>query len=222
MDILQTLIDFFTHYGYFAVFFVLLICGFGVPIPEDITLVAGGVISGLGYTNEHWMFAVGMAGVLVGDATMFLLGRFYGNTLLQWPLIARVVTPERFVAVQAKFEKYGVWVLFVARFLPGLRSPIFITAGVTRRVPFWRFLLMDGLAALISVPVWVYLGFLGASNRDWLLTWVHRGQTGLLGLIGVSVVGGIAFWWMKRRRKQQAAALVHAVGKDRKRSRRTR
>lgn len=222
MDILQTLIDFFTHYGYFAVFFVLLICGFGVPIPEDITLVAGGVISGLGYTNEHWMFVVGMAGVLVGDATMFLLGRFYGNTLLQWPLIARVVTPERFVAVQAKFEKYGVWVLFVARFLPGLRSPIFITAGVTRRVPFWRFLLMDGLAALISVPVWVYLGFLGASNRDWLLTWVHRGQTGLLGLIGVSVVGGIAFWWMKRRRKQQAAALVHAVGKDRKRSRRTR
>ena len=136
--------------------------------------------------------------------------------------MARVVTPERFVAVQAKFEKYGVWVLFVARFLPGLRSPIFITAGVTRRVPFWRFLLMDGLAALISVPVWVYLGFLGASNRDWLLTWVHRGQTGLLGLIGVSVVGGIAFWWMKRRRKQQAAALVHAVGKDRKRSRRTR
>lgn len=222
MDILQTLIDFFTHYGYFAVFFVLLICGFGVPIPEDITLVAGGVISGLGYTNEHWMFVVGMAGVLTGDATMFLLGRFYGNTLLQWPLIARVVTPERFVAVQAKFEKYGVWVLFVARFLPGLRSPIFITAGVTRRVPFWRFLLMDGLAALISVPVWVYLGFLGASNRDWLLTWVHRGQTGLLGLIGVSVVGGIAFWWMKRRRKQQAAALVHAVGKDRKRSRRTR
>lgn len=222
MDILQTLIDFFTHYGYFAVFFVLLICGFGVPIPEDITLVAGGVISGLGYTNEHWMFVVGMAGVLTGDATMFLMGRFYGNTLLQWPLIARVVTPERFVAVQAKFEKYGVWVLFVARFLPGLRSPIFITAGVTRRVPFWRFLLMDGLAALISVPVWVYLGFLGASNRDWLLTWVHRGQTGLLGLIGVSVVGGIAFWWMKRRRKQQAAALVHAVGKDRKRSRRTR
>ena len=66
MDILQVLIDFFTGYGYFAVFFVLLICGFGVPIPEDITLVAGGVISGLGYTNEHVMFAVGMAGGLAG------------------------------------------------------------------------------------------------------------------------------------------------------------
>ena len=40
--------DLFAHYGYAAVFFVLVICGFGVPIPEDLTLVTGGVISGLG------------------------------------------------------------------------------------------------------------------------------------------------------------------------------
>ena len=52
-------------------FFVLVICGFGVPIPEDLTLVTGGVISGLGYTNSHIMFAVGMLGVLVGDGFMF-------------------------------------------------------------------------------------------------------------------------------------------------------
>ena len=41
---------FFVEYGYAAVFFVLVICGFGVPIPEDLTLVTGGVISGMGYT----------------------------------------------------------------------------------------------------------------------------------------------------------------------------
>ena len=66
---------FFQQFGYFAVFLVLVLCGFGIPIPEDVTLVAGGVISGLGYTNVHIMFAVGMAGVLVGDGLMFLLGR---------------------------------------------------------------------------------------------------------------------------------------------------
>ena len=99
---LQVLIDFFTGYGYFAVFFVLLICGFGVPIPEDITLVAGGVISGLGYTNEHVMFAVGMAGVLAGDAIMFTIGRVYGKSVLKLRFVARTLTPERFVAVAGK------------------------------------------------------------------------------------------------------------------------
>ncbi|HSC81531.1 MAG TPA: DedA family protein, partial [Chitinolyticbacter sp.] len=61
MDILHYLVTIFTDYGYLAVFLVLLICGFGVPIPEDITLVAGGIISGLGYAHVHTMFAVCMA-----------------------------------------------------------------------------------------------------------------------------------------------------------------
>ena len=50
---MEFLISFFSSYGYWAVFLVLIACGFGVPIPEDITLVSGGVISGLGYTNVH-------------------------------------------------------------------------------------------------------------------------------------------------------------------------
>ena len=199
MDTLQILLDFFTGYGYLAVFAVLLVCGFGVPIPEDITLVAGGVISGLGYTNVHYMFLVGMAGVLVGDGMMFMAGRTFGNKVLKFRPIARILTQERFEAVQEKFAKYGNWVLFVARFLPGLRSPIFITAGMTRRVPYWRFLLMDGFAALISVPVWVYLGYYGAANREWLMMMVHRGQAGILGAVALLllVAGGV---WLKRRR----------------------
>ncbi|WP_022652927.1 DedA family protein [Aquaspirillum serpens] len=205
MDILQLLTDFFTNYGYAAVFFVLLICGFGVPIPEDVTLVAGGIISGLGYTNVHTMFAVGMAGVLVGDATMFTIGRVYGTKVMQVRFVARYLTEERFMAVQEKFAKYGNWVLFVARFLPGLRSPIFLTAGMTRRVSFWRFLLMDGFAALISVPVWVYLGYFGANNRDWLLTWVHRGQSGILMVLAVAGIGLGVWWWLRRRKTAKSA-----------------
>ncbi|POB00691.1 DedA family protein [Chromobacterium sinusclupearum] len=199
MDTLQILLDFFTGYGYVAVFAVLLVCGFGVPIPEDITLVAGGVISGLGYTNVHYMFVVGMAGVLVGDGCMFMAGRIFGQKVLRFKPIARILTQERFEAVQEKFEKYGNWVLFVARFLPGLRSPIFITAGMTRRVPYWRFLLMDGFAALISVPVWVYLGYYGAANRDWLMMMVHRGQAGILSVVALLLLG-VGFVWYRRRR----------------------
>ena len=82
---------FFQQFGYFAVFWVLVLCGFGIPIPEDVTLVAGGVISGLGYTNVHIMFAVGMAGVLVGDGLMFLLGRHYGERILRSKIGARLM-----------------------------------------------------------------------------------------------------------------------------------
>lgn len=203
MDILHFLLDLFASYGYLAVFLVLLLCGFGLPIPEDVTLVAGGIISGLGYTDVHIMFAVGMAGVLIGDGTMFTLGRVFGDRVLKFRLVSRVLTRERFEAVQEKFAKYGNWVLFVARFLPGLRSPIFLTAGMTRQIPYWRFLLLDGFAALISVPVWVYLGYFGASNIDQLMVWVHRGQYGIFAVLGVlgAVLGLV--WWRRRRRAQK-------------------
>ncbi|HEY3355170.1 MAG TPA: DedA family protein [Polyangia bacterium] len=216
MERLQLLVNLFAQSpdnpiaGYVAVFLVLFVCGFGVPIPEDITLVAGGIISGLGYTDVRTMVLVGMLGVLVGDATMFLLGRVLGERVRRLPLIGRFVTPERFAAVQQKFQRYGKRVLFIARFLPGLRSPIFITAGMSRTVPFWRFALLDGFAALISVPLWIHLGYLGAGNREWLATWLGRSRTGVL--VALLLAGAVALVvWQVRRRRRAAVAVAVAV-----------
>jgi membrane protein DedA with SNARE-associated domain len=201
MDLLTRLILFFAENGYLAVFMALLVCGMGAPIPEDVTLVAGGVIAGLGFANVHVMFAVTMLGVLVGDAGMFLAGHHYGVHLLERRPLKWVITPRRYSAVQAQFERYGNRMLFTARFLPGMRTAVFISAGLTHRVSFGRFLLLDGLAALISVPVWVYLGYLGANNREWLLTWLHRGQAGLWIALGLIVSGVAIYLWRRRRRR---------------------
>lgn len=200
---MEYLIEFFSSYGYWAVFFVLLICGFGVPIPEDITLVSGGVISGLGYTNVHWMLVVSMIGVLVGDSTMYWLGRIYGEKILKFPLIRKIATPERFQTVQERFEKEGWKLLFVARFLPGLRAVVYLVSGITRRVTYTRFVLVDFCAAIISVPIWVYLGNFGAKNLDWLKEQIHKGQLVIWILL---VIGGLfLFWkWKKSRKAKQS------------------
>ena len=96
MEVFEFLMPIFTQYGYWAVFVMLLICGFGVPVPEDVTLVTGGVIAGLGHADVHTMFAVGMAGVLIGDGMMFILGRLFGPRIIKLPLFHSVLTPERF------------------------------------------------------------------------------------------------------------------------------
>lgn len=203
MDLLARLVTFFAENGYAAVFMALLVCGIGAPIPEDVTLVAGGVIAGLGYANVHAMFAVTMAGVLIGDAGMFLLGHHFGARMLRWRLIAWILTPSRYAAVQSKFERYGNRMLFSARFLPGMRTAVFVSAGLTHRVSLGRFLLLDGMAALISVPIWVYLGYFGANNHQWLLTWIHRGQTGLwLAAAIIAVIVGV--YTLRRRSRRRA------------------
>jgi len=203
MELLERLIAIFADNGYLSVFIALLLCGAGAPLPEDITLVAGGVITGLGYGNVHVMFAVAMVGVLIGDAGMFLLGHYYGARILKWRPVAWLLTPARYARVQEKFERYGNRLMFFARFLPGMRTAVYITAGTTHRVSFLRFLLLDGAAALISVPFWVYLGYFGADKRDWLLLWIRRGQSSLWVLGGLLVLAVLLLWWRHRSRKPQ-------------------
>ena len=187
------------------IFITCLVISFRRPylwIPEDLTLVTGGVISGLGYTRSHWMVVVGMLGVLAGDGFMFVAGRLWGQKILKFKPIARVMTPKRYAQVQEKFDKYGNWVLFVARFLPGLRTAVFVTAGISRKVSYTRFILMDGLAALVSVPVWIYLGEYGAHNIDWLMAKMHSLQSGIFTVLGILAVVLAWFWWKKRQRLQ--------------------
>ena len=150
--------------------FVLIICGFGVPIPEDITLVSGGVIAGLypESVNSHLMLVVSMIGVLAGDSTMYWLGRIYGTRILRFRPMRKLVTLERLKMVREKFAQYGNRVLFVARFLPGLRAPIYMVSGITRRVSYTRFVLIDFCAAIISVPIWVLPWRIWCENLDWL------------------------------------------------------
>ncbi|AWW34772.1 DedA family protein [Mannheimia varigena] len=200
---METLIEFFSSYGYWAVFLVLLACGFGLPIPEDITLVSGGVISGLGYTNVHWMLVVSMLGVLIGDSTMYWLGRIYGEKILQFPFIRKIATAERFAMVQERFETQGWKLLFMARFLPGLRAVVYLVSGITRKVSFGKFLLVDFFAAIISVPIWVYLGDYGASNLGWLKEQVSNGQHAIFAILGIVI---LFFGWKWYRSKKAKSA----------------
>lgn len=138
-------------------FFVLLLCGLGLPIPEDVVLVAAGA---LGETDGRSWIEVSVvmyAGVMLGDSMIFLSGHYFGARLRGSRWFQRYFSAKKQAKVEDLFDRYHSWVLFVGRFLPGLRAPIFFTAGSTR-VRFWKFFFFDGLAALISVPFFVWLG----------------------------------------------------------------
>ena len=94
-EVLDFLISFFTDYGYMAVFGILILCGFGLPVPEDITLVSGGVIAGLDLANPHTMVIVGLAGVLIGDSTMFIAGRVFGYRIQRIRTFRKILSPRR-------------------------------------------------------------------------------------------------------------------------------
>jgi membrane protein DedA with SNARE-associated domain len=138
-------------------FFVLLLCGLGLPVPEDIVLVTAGALGVIDGRSWIEVSAVMYAGVMMGDSVIFLAGRFLGQRLMATPWFQRYFSTAKQQKVEAQFERFGSMVLFVGRFLPGLRAPIFFTAG-SLKTRYLKFFFFDGLAALLSVPFFVWLG----------------------------------------------------------------
>ena len=159
-DLLNFALGFSGIMPYVVVFVILLACGLGVPIPEDITLFVAGMLAFYGLVNVWLMIVVCMAGVLIGDSSIFLLGAKYGREITKKPFFSKFLTQEHLDTVKVKLHDHGNKVIFAARFMPGLRAPTFFCAG-SLHLPYKVFFFYDGLAALISVPgiVWVVYHF---------------------------------------------------------------
>ncbi|CAN5486233.1 hypothetical protein BH11PLA2_BH11PLA2_34260 [soil metagenome] len=162
----------FVAYGYLGVFAALILSGFGLPIPEELPVLTAGVLCGHADTLEngatelsphrlHWyiMLPVCILGVVIGDGCLYGIGRLWGPRLLANAWVQRkLVPPDKRASIEKNFHDRGVLILLTARVTPGIRSPIFLMAGVLR-VPLARFLLADGLYAVPGVSTLFFLAY---------------------------------------------------------------
>jgi hypothetical protein len=171
-------------------------------LPEDIVLITAGM---LGVIDGHSWIKVSVfmyLGVLAGDSAIFYAGRHFGARLLKAAWFQRFLPPSKQVRVVEFYAKHGAKGLFIGRFLPGLRAPIFFSAG-SLNVSYLKFLFFDGLAAIISVPVFVWLG-------HWLWSTL-QGDSEILegamalaracyGWVFVAILLIVGFGWWRARR----------------------
>ena len=150
---------------------LVLIFALFTVVNEDAACVAGGLAIASGIAT--WTIAVAgcMTGIMIGDTTIYLLGYLLGRPALNiWPL-NRWLTPSRLKVAEDWFGQNGDLVLILSRFTPGLRFPIYFSAGLMK-VPVLRFLLIMLLAVGIWTPGMVALAvILGTPVMSWLETW---------------------------------------------------
>ncbi|HEX6883624.1 MAG TPA: DedA family protein [Planctomycetota bacterium] len=158
--------------SYMGPFLGLLLCGLGLPLPEEVFLLSAGILLYKGEVEFVRITLLCSFAILLGDSLPFLLGRRYGMRALEIPWVARVLHPERFQRFRRRFDAHGNWAVFACRFLPMLRIPGYFVAG-TMGMRWARMLLLDGLGVLLSVPVSIFLGKLLGSQVDRLKDTVH-------------------------------------------------
>lgn len=201
---------FLTHYHYWGILLALLACGFGLPIPEDIILITGGLLADGRPGAFALTVAVSMVGVLGGDSIVFSLGHRYRDRILRAPPFRWIVTPKRMKQIRTLYRKYGYWAIFLSRFLAGLRVPSFLMAGMSQ-VRYRDFMLADGAAALISVPFFVWLGYFFAEDIEAVFEEIDKAKDGLLWMVGAVaallflryvVWNPVRAWWLRRSKAE--------------------
>ena len=186
---------FLAHYGYFAVFILLVFGIVGPLIPDDTILVLSGIAIHRGQLEFFTTLAVAYAGSLCGITVSYLLGRSGAIYALErFPPMQRWV--GRHVPRTRKwFERYGKWTLFFGYFVAGVRHFTALTAGLSglRYPTFAAFAYPGGLAWVVS---FVSIGYFLGSQWSRLEPLLSRGV-----FIAVAMVtmAALIVWTLRRR-----------------------
>ncbi len=199
----QQLLDFLLQFSgstiYFVIFGILLACGIGLPIPEDLTLLMAGVAAYYGLISVIGAMAIAYLGVTLGDSIMYWLGARYGRRLTKKWIFHKLLPDDRLNSVQRKFHTRGNPLIFAARFMPGFRAPIFFCAG-TLHLPYRVFLFYDGLAALISVPVVIGVVVIFGDNIEQVIHSIQEAEHGIAAIVFLFIMAMAGKWYWAHRK----------------------
>jgi membrane protein DedA with SNARE-associated domain len=178
-------------------FVSLVAAGFGAPIPEEIPTIGAAiwVASSPELGPLRWLILlVCFIGILISDTLLYGIGRLWGTKLLQHRWTARLMPPGRREQIEANFERYGVKILLLVRWVPGIRSPMFVTAG-TMRLTFHRFIIADAIAAAIGHSLLFFLAYwFGDQFKDLVSTAENKAQSYVRPLLILGAILAVAIY----------------------------
>jgi membrane protein DedA with SNARE-associated domain len=146
------------HYGYLLVFFAVVLEGVGVPLPGKLILTAAGFLVHQGTLDLGETILFGVSGTIIGNQIGYWGGRQGGRQLvLHWGRYVKV-TSERLVRVEGFFARHGGKAVFLARFVPGIRTFGALVAGIS--CMHWRtFLFYNVLAGAVWATTSIFVGY---------------------------------------------------------------
>jgi len=178
-----------------GLFFLLVAGGIGLPCPEYLTLIAAGALAQPSWLRLSHVVVACLAGVVTGDWILYGLGRRYGEAILEYPRLRRLLGAHRIEAVRGTVMRYKARSVFFARFVFGTRIATFLAAG-TFGVSALRFALAEAAGSLIFVPAMATFGYLFAERARRILHGAGRVEHWLVlaGLLGLALYIALRAW----------------------------
>jgi membrane protein DedA with SNARE-associated domain len=167
------------------------------PIPADVVVLFGGFLTARGGGSVWVAFFATWGGNVAGAMLVYALGRGYGAGFFATRLGSILLQPRQLAQLDAFYQRHGVVVIFVSRFLPVFRSLVPAFAGMSR-VSVVRTAVPVAVASGLWYGMLVYLGASAGRNWEEIRGMVESAGRWLL-LPVVVLALGFAWWWRRSR-----------------------
>lgn len=196
---LQLIEQYMLAYGYWAVFFGVMLENAGLPVPGETILLIAGYFASTGEFHLALVMLIAATGAVIGDNIGFAIGHHYGRNVLLKVGRFFFLTPQRFARMEKYFEDHGNKTILVARFITGLRVFAALLAGASK-MPWRVFVVYNVAGAILWSVVITTLGYLFGASLPLLVKWV--GRSGTILLIAVIVIG-VVVWRVRKHRTSE-------------------
>lgn len=201
---METLQNFLTQYSGFeayVVFFILVTVSCIGLFNSDIAFITSGALSGMGFFDYRLLILLGFIGLLTGDSITFFSARKWGRKLIRKKPFSFVLNDAKMDIAESFFKKKGLLIVFMVRFLPLLRTSLFLTIGSLRVSPA-KFYLLNALSTAIYLPLVIIGSNRASANAGEIVATLKKFQF-IPVLILLSI---LTILFLKSRGKKEGAA----------------
>lgn len=170
-------------------------------IPEEAVFITLGCLAWSGRIHPAEAILIAMLGLIPADVLTVWFGRQLERKLLQRKPFKFIFSKHSVTEALSKLHNSGNKVLFLARFTPLLRAPLYLAAGAAG-FSLRRAAAIDSLSAAIQVTVFFCIGFaFGAEARDWFNAFSFAIPAAVIAMLLVNILHA-----MRLRRRRQVAS----------------
>jgi membrane protein DedA with SNARE-associated domain len=191
------------HWGYSAIFLLVMLGSVGIPVPEEAVMLLAGLLVWEKKLELSVVLIVGFLSMVSGDNLGYWVGRTYGRATIERYGQKLFISSERLDVMQNFVNRHGQVAVFLARFIPGLRflaGPLTGIAGM----PFPRFFLANIAGAAVYVPLTVAIGYAFGLKFGgyihWLEGYLAKAEHIILAAIMMTAVTSFAWRAFKPKR----------------------
>ncbi len=163
-DLLDWLETFSSEPVFYLVIFAIALFDSVIPaVPSETTVILGGIAAGQGNLNIVAVIALGALGAFVGDSIAYGIG-YRASDWLNRTWFKSEKAQGRLEAATRQIDKRGGLLLVTARFIPGGRTAVTLSCGITKRPYLAWFAKFDVLATIIWASYAGILGFVAGER----------------------------------------------------------